>query len=39
MPAGSLAFEPSVEDGHLDLEFFGKVDNPKISAIAIERVP
>jgi hypothetical protein len=30
-----LAFEVKVEDGHLDLEFVHKVNNPSISAIEI----
>jgi len=37
--AENFTFEQSVEDGHLDLEFVHKLGNPKISAIAIERLP
>ena len=36
--AENFTYEQPVEDGYLDLELVHKVDNPKISAIAIERV-
>ena len=37
--AENFTFEQSVEDGHLDIEFVQKVGSPKVSAIAIERLP
>jgi tetratricopeptide (TPR) repeat protein len=37
--AENFTFEQTVEDGHLDIEFVHKVDDPEISAIAIERLP